>query len=86
MVSKGSCYIENWSNFCWRFSFTITGINYILKHIKIENLLFQIVMILQFYMVSRLFLYTFFQNSELHLFQKHEKTLKTPNFRMVVYI
>jgi len=30
-------YTEDWSNGCGKFSFDITGINYILKYIKIEN-------------------------------------------------
>ncbi len=37
MISEGSCDTEDWSNGCWKFSFTITGINDILKPIKIEN-------------------------------------------------
>ncbi len=28
---------EDWSNGCWKFSFAITEINYILKYIKTEN-------------------------------------------------
>ncbi len=31
MISEGSCDPEDWSNDCWKFSFDITGINYILK-------------------------------------------------------
>ncbi len=34
MISEKSCDIED----CWKFSFVITGINYILKYIKIENI------------------------------------------------
>ncbi len=30
MISKGSCDTEDWSNDCWKFSFAITGIKYIL--------------------------------------------------------
>ncbi len=37
MISEGSCDTEDWSNGCWKFSFTITGINYILKYITIEK-------------------------------------------------
>jgi len=33
MISEGSCNTED----CLKFSFAITGINYILKYIKIEN-------------------------------------------------
>ncbi len=29
MISEGSCDIEDWSNSCWKFSFAITGKNYI---------------------------------------------------------
>ncbi len=29
MISEGSC---DWSNWCWKFSFEITGINDYLKH------------------------------------------------------
>ncbi len=47
MISEGSCDTEDWSNGCWKFSFVITGINYILKYIKIEtsyvNIYFQYV-------------------------------------------
>ncbi len=31
MISEGSCDTEDWSNSFWKFSFAITGINYILK-------------------------------------------------------
>ncbi len=34
MISEGSC---DWSNDAKKFSFEITGINYILKYIQIEN-------------------------------------------------
>ncbi len=34
MISEGSCDTETWSNSSGEFSFTITGINYILKYIK----------------------------------------------------
>ncbi len=37
MISEGSCDIEDWSNSCWKFSFAITGKNYILKYSKTEN-------------------------------------------------
>ncbi len=30
MISVGSCDTEDWSNNCWKFSFTIIEINYIL--------------------------------------------------------
>ncbi len=30
MISEGSCNTEDWSNDCWKFSFTIIEINYIL--------------------------------------------------------
>ncbi len=36
MISEGSCDTEDWSNVCWKISFAITGINYILKYIKIK--------------------------------------------------
>ncbi len=40
MISEVSCDTED----CWKFSFAITGINYIFKYIKIENqLLFLII-------------------------------------------
>ncbi len=32
---------EDWNNGCWKFSFAITGINYVLKYIKIENSCFK---------------------------------------------
>ncbi len=39
MISEGSWDTEDWSNGCWKFSFAITGVNYILKlqnsHFKI---------------------------------------------------
>ncbi len=33
MISEGSYDTEDWSNACWKFSFAIIGINYILKYI-----------------------------------------------------
>ncbi len=36
MISEGSCDTEDWSNDAEKFSFAITGINYIWKYIKIE--------------------------------------------------
>ncbi len=39
--------IEDWSNESWKFSFAITGINYILKYNK--NRLFKIIIIFQFF-------------------------------------
>ncbi len=35
MIHEWSCDTEDWSNGCWKFSFAITGINYILKYIQI---------------------------------------------------
>ncbi len=37
MFSEGICDTEDWNTGCWKFSFAITEINYILKYIKIEN-------------------------------------------------
>ncbi len=37
MISEGSCETKDWSNDAWKFSRDITGINDILKYIKIEN-------------------------------------------------
>ncbi len=37
IISEGSCDTEDRSKGCWKFSFAITEINYILKYIKIEN-------------------------------------------------
>ncbi len=37
MISEWSFDTEDWRNDCWKFSFVITGINYIFKYIKIEN-------------------------------------------------
>ncbi len=34
MISEG---LKDWSNNCWKFSYDIIGIKYILKYIKIEN-------------------------------------------------
>jgi len=36
---------KNWSNEYWKFSFSITGIQYILKYIKIDDIAFFIVKI-----------------------------------------
>ncbi len=36
MIAEGSCDNKDWRNGCWKFSFAITEINYILKYIKIE--------------------------------------------------
>ncbi len=37
MIPEGAFDTEDWSNDCWKFSFVITTINYILKYIKIEK-------------------------------------------------
>ncbi len=37
MISEGSCDTEDWSNGCWKFSFSITEISYIVQYIIIEN-------------------------------------------------
>ncbi len=37
MISEGSCNTEDWRNGSWIFSFAITGINFILKYIKIKS-------------------------------------------------
>ncbi len=36
------CDTEDWRNGHWKFSFAITGINYILKYTEIENNYFKI--------------------------------------------
>ncbi len=36
MISKESCDTENWSNGYWKLSFAVTGINRIIKYIKIS--------------------------------------------------
>ncbi len=36
-ISEGSCDNEDWGHDYWKFSFAITGINYTLKCITIEN-------------------------------------------------
>ncbi len=33
-ISEALCNIEDWFNGCWKFSFALPGINYILKYIK----------------------------------------------------
>ncbi len=38
MISEASCDTEDWINSCSKLSFGNTGINYILKYIKIEKL------------------------------------------------
>ncbi len=43
MIFEGSSDTEDWSNGCWKFSFAITGINYIFKYIKNRKQLFKIV-------------------------------------------
>ncbi len=43
MISERSRDTEDWSNDCWKFSFAITGIKYILKYIKIENWYFKLI-------------------------------------------
>ncbi len=52
MISEGSCDTEDWSNGCWKFSFAITEINYILKYIKIERFSFFTLKIKRFDMHS----------------------------------
>ncbi len=39
MISEVSYNVEDWSNGCWKFCYAIAEINYILKYIKIENIL-----------------------------------------------
>ncbi len=41
MISEGSCDTEDWSNGSWKFGFAITGMNYIVKYIKIESRYFK---------------------------------------------
>jgi len=41
-ILEWSCDIEDWRNGCWKFSFAILGINYILKYVKIENIYFKL--------------------------------------------
>ncbi len=52
-ISLLECDTEDWSNGCWKFSFAITGINYILRYIKftiyyIENS-FQTIIVLMYF-------------------------------------
>ncbi len=49
MISEGPCYTEDWSNDFWKFSFAITGINYIFKYIHVENRYFNCNSISQYY-------------------------------------
>ncbi len=37
--------IQNRSEGCWKFSFAITGMHYILKYIKIDNSSFKLLLI-----------------------------------------
>ncbi len=37
MISGRLCDTEDWSNGCWNISFAITGINHMVKYIKLEN-------------------------------------------------
>ncbi len=69
---------EDWSNGCWKFSIAITGINYILKYIAIENSYFKLYTILQYYCFYCIFdqinaalesIRDFFQK---HLFKIHQ--------------
>ncbi len=53
MISEGSCDTEDWSNDAENvFQLYITGINYILQYIQIENQLFKLHNILQFAVYS----------------------------------
>ncbi len=38
MISEGSYDTEDWRSGCWKFSFAVTEVNYILKYITTENL------------------------------------------------
>ncbi len=49
LISEGSCDTEDWSNGCWKISFTITRINYILKYMKIKTVIFGYNNITQYY-------------------------------------
>ncbi len=42
MISEGSCDTEDWSNDAEKNQLCFTGINYILKYIKIENCYFKL--------------------------------------------
>ncbi len=48
-ISEWSCDTEDQSNDCWKFSFAITEINYILKYIKTEKKYFKLNNISQSY-------------------------------------
>ncbi len=37
MISEVSCDTKDWSNDCWKFSFAITEINYVLIYTEIES-------------------------------------------------
>ncbi len=41
MISEGSCDTKDGSNDCWKFSFAITEINYVLIYIEIESSYFK---------------------------------------------
>ncbi len=41
MISEGSCDTEVCSSESWKYSFTVTEINYIYKYITIENSYFK---------------------------------------------
>ncbi len=41
MISKESCDPEDW-NACWKFSFGIKGIKYIIIYIQIENVIYTV--------------------------------------------
>ncbi len=56
MISDGSCDTEDWSNGCWKFSFAITGINYIIKDIQVENSYLKILILFYNITVFSLFL------------------------------
>ncbi len=42
MISEWSCDTEDWSDDCWKFSFSTIEINYILKYIQRENSYFKL--------------------------------------------
>ncbi len=71
MISEGSCDTEDWSNDAENTAL-ITGINYILQYIQIENQLYILVFVLSFIKCSpgehktlNKYIFSYFINSQI---------------------
>ncbi len=72
MISEGSCDTEDWSNGA-EIQLCFTGINYILKYIKIENCYCN----LQYYFTKLQFVFLYFWSNRFSLDEHKKKHYKS---------